>query len=171
MSKFVGKYVCYGREDGTFCWGRIESENEVNSVHGPKKVFILTERITCSLPAWVERHSVISGPIGKPRATIVTHAPPSDKVKLVVRHHKRRTTLRKEEIDLERDIIDRDGLGLEGMEKDALFLLIMTRKIEEMPGLNQGGKNILKSEVGDMLRAFVDEEVKQELRERLGIQE
>ena len=47
---FVGKFVCYGEEDGSFSWGRIVDEGVVNSPEGEKEVFILADRTTCRVP-------------------------------------------------------------------------------------------------------------------------
>jgi hypothetical protein len=44
---FVGKYVCYAANDGSFTWGRIKDQGFQNSVSGEKEVFILTDQITC----------------------------------------------------------------------------------------------------------------------------
>jgi len=46
----VGKYVCYGEEDGSFSWGRIVDEGVVNTPKGEKEVFILEDRTTCRVP-------------------------------------------------------------------------------------------------------------------------
>jgi hypothetical protein len=44
---YVGKYVCYGDEDGSFTWGRIKDEGWGNTASGEREVFILTDRMTC----------------------------------------------------------------------------------------------------------------------------
>lgn len=44
---FIGKYVCYGEEDGSFTWGRIKDEGLVNTPEGEREVFVLTDRMTC----------------------------------------------------------------------------------------------------------------------------
>jgi len=43
----IGKYVCYGEEDGSFTWGRIKDEGWENTASGEREVFILTDRMTC----------------------------------------------------------------------------------------------------------------------------
>ena len=44
---FVGKYVCYATQDGSFTWGRIKDQGFQKSMYGEKEVFILTDRIIC----------------------------------------------------------------------------------------------------------------------------
>ena len=46
LSKFVGKYVCYGNKDGGFCFGKIKNVVKVNMVNGVKPCFVLTERMS-----------------------------------------------------------------------------------------------------------------------------
>lgn len=46
---FIGKYVCYGEEDGSFTWGRIKDEGWVNTPTGEQEVFVLTDRMTCRI--------------------------------------------------------------------------------------------------------------------------
>jgi hypothetical protein len=44
---FVGKYVCFAKDDGSFTWGRIKDQGFQNSVKGEREVFILTDQIVC----------------------------------------------------------------------------------------------------------------------------
>jgi len=46
MSEFVGKYVCYGNDEGMFCWGKIAAEVKVNTPEGEKGAFILENRMS-----------------------------------------------------------------------------------------------------------------------------
>lgn len=43
----VGKYVCYGNEDGGFCWGKIASCTSMNTIKGPMEAFVLEGRMSC----------------------------------------------------------------------------------------------------------------------------
>ena len=44
---FVGKYVCYAADDGSFTFGRIEDQGWVRTVKGEREVFVLTNQIVC----------------------------------------------------------------------------------------------------------------------------
>jgi hypothetical protein len=44
---FVGKYVCYAKEDGSFTWGRVKDQGFVNTSKGEREVFIMTDQIVC----------------------------------------------------------------------------------------------------------------------------
>jgi len=75
----IGKYVCYGDEDGGFRWGKIASECVMNTIDGPKDAMVLEGNMSCaSLKGHIERHD---GP----------------------------RILRKDIIDMEADILDNDG--------------------------------------------------------------
>ena len=47
---FVGKFICYGEEDGSFSFGKIVDEGIVNTPKGEREVFILENRTTCRVP-------------------------------------------------------------------------------------------------------------------------
>lgn len=116
MSGFIGKYVCYGNDAGMFCWGRIKDEAEVNTVDGPKEVFILDQRM--------------SGPhVGMER----------------IRCHKGDTILQKDKIDLEKDVFDRDVREFEAVSNEDLFLIVLNQEAG-LKGLKSLGPwNMLKS--------------------------
>jgi hypothetical protein len=131
---YVGKYVCYGNEEGLFCWGRIESEVKVNTSKGLKEAFVLEGRMT--------------GP---------HHGQ--------VLHIHGKTTVRKEMLDLERDIFDKDTRGLEGLTDDQLFLLVLSGTVDgEVEGVHRGVMNMLKAEAGSALEKLA----KEELEKRVG---
>jgi hypothetical protein len=140
VNGFVGKYVCYGNKDGMFCWGRIKAEVEVNTMEGPKEAFILDERM--------------SGPYSAGGCRI--------------RKFKGDTVLRKDKINIETDIFDRDVREFDGISNDDLFLLVMdsTAGLERLKSLGQW--NMLKSGMGqtgdDNIAAAV-------LKKRLGIEQ
>ena len=43
----IGKYVCYGNEEGGFCWGKIVGETKINMIEGKVAAFIIDDRMTC----------------------------------------------------------------------------------------------------------------------------
>lgn len=136
MGKFIGKYVCYGNADGLFCWGRIKAEAEVNTVEGPREVFILEGRMSGPYRAGGEK----------------------------IRKFKGDTILRKDMIDLEKDIFDKESGGLGTLTDDDLFLLVLkSREIESRDLGHLGVRNMLVAEAGGNLEEFA----KNELRNRV----
>jgi hypothetical protein len=122
MSGLVGKYVCWGDEDGMFCWGRIKAEVVINTAEGPKDAFVLDQRMTGphNIPERIQRYS-------------------------------RDTLLRKDMIDVDMDIFDRDVQEFESVSNDDLFLLMMDAEaeLESMKEQkNLGPLNMLKSLLG-----------------------
>jgi hypothetical protein len=119
MSGFIGKYVCWGDENGMFCWGRIKAEVVMNTAKGPKDAFVLDQRMT--------------GPHNIPER---------------IQRYYRDTLLQKDMIDVERDIFDRDVQEFESVSNDDLFLLMMDAEaglesIKEQKSL--GPWNMLRS--------------------------
>ena len=96
MSGFIGKYVCWGDENGMFCWGRIKAEIVMNTAKGPKDAFVLDQRMTGP-------HNILER----------------------IQRYSRDTLLQKDMIDVERDIFDRDVQEFESVSNDDLFLLMM----------------------------------------------
>jgi hypothetical protein len=138
MSGFIGKYVCWGDENGMFCWGRIKAEVVMNTAKGPKDAFVLDQRMT--------------GPHNIPER---------------IQRYYRDTLLQKDMIDVERDIFDRDVQEFESVSNDDLFLLMMDAEaglegIKEQRSL--GPWNMLKSLQGRPGRENVAAEL---LRKRM----
>lgn len=114
-SPYIGKYVCYDQMDGGACWGRIKDEARVNTMKGEKEVFILEERwVRYQATADKRRFRVFyPDPENSPaRSTMVVdgdgspRAPVHGEVFLEVRKVRGDSTLRKESINLETDIVD-----------------------------------------------------------------
>jgi len=138
MSGFIGKYVCWGDENGMFCWGRIKAEVVMNTAKGPKDAFVLDQRMTGphNIPERIQRYS-------------------------------RDTLLQKDMIDVERDIFDRDVQEFESVSNDDLFLLMMDAEagLESMKEQKSLGPwNMLKSLQGRPGRENVAAEL---LRKRM----
>lgn len=139
---FVGKYVCYGDFKGGFCWGRIDSVVSINTFLGFKKAFILTGRMSCySSEVQDKNGKVTSG---------------------TIQHHKGKTLLRCDVLNLERDIIDNVGKLTASLTEEDLFMLVM------------GGTNIetLSRKVGNavanvLMTKEVESAISDELRKRL----
>ena len=127
--KYVGKYVCYGNEDGGFCWGKIKSIGRVLTTKGEKDVLILTDRITCS---------------GKPYAASN------------ILHHDGDTILQLDKISPDRDIIDKSREQLaDCLSDDELFILVMNGELMPRNDIPTGIMNMLESsgvEMKEVLR-------------------
>ena len=100
--QYIGKYVCYGNDDGGFCWGKIKSVVRINTRDGEKDAFIMTDRTTCN---------------GKPYTANN------------VRHHPGNTLLQIDKISLERDIVEKDEM-FKDLTDDELFLLVMQGEVD-----------------------------------------
>jgi hypothetical protein len=129
---FIGKYVCYQRADGGACWGRIKEEAVVNSIHGEKEVFILTDRYvryqrTADVKDFRQYYPhMIDGKSGEP-------VPKPDDVFWEVHKCGGITTLRKEMIDLENDIVDLADV-LSVVDDETLFKAILTTEDTAVTG-------------------------------------
>ena len=99
VSEFIGKYVYYGNEEGGFCFGKIEDEMVVNSPQGLKEAFVLVNRMSC-----------VGG-----QASIMVH--------------RGRSTLRKEKIDLKKDVFEKMQ-GLDTLTDEQLFLCMMSGNVD-----------------------------------------
>lgn len=99
LSEYTGKYVCFGNSDGGFCFGKIDSVVEINTVYGSELALVLLERIV--------------GNNGTLRRF-------KDKTLL------RLSTINPEEHIFD---IDMEKLGLGAVSDDALFLLMMNADV------------------------------------------
>lgn len=135
---FIGKYVCYGNDEGGFCWGKIRSEVRINTPEGEKPAFILVNRMTCQ-------------------------GPPYQTVR--IQHHDRETLIRKDLLNLERDIVDKEA-SLSTLNDDELFVLMMGGEVNggNVSGQSNAFMNILKVRAGshDLM-----DETKEEFKRRL----
>lgn len=78
-----------------------------------------------------------------------------------------RTTIRKEMLDLEHDIFDKEA-GLEDLTDDQLFLLVLSGEIDgELHGAHRGLVNMIQAKAGSGL----EEIAKAELNRRVGNKE
>ena len=145
MCNFIGKYVCYSRADGGACWGRIKDEAIVNSIHGEKEVFILSDRYvryqrTADVKDFRRYYPQFS--------SSSTPVPHPDELFWEVHKVRGDTTLRKEMIDLENDIVELDDV-LSAVEDDALFKAVLGAGNGEVKGkdaLEIGINALLKDE-------------------------
>jgi hypothetical protein len=169
--EFVGKYVVYDRMDGGACFGRIVDEGVVNTLKGEREVFLLDNRIVRYarttdqarfrrfFPDAAEPSASVPGSLssdGSFRAGGVFME--TSRVKGV-------TTLRKESIDLERDVVDASDL-LELVDDETLFLALLGGRERGVPV----GRDAAEMGLMDMLASDSSpfrEEVKAELARRL----
>lgn len=182
-SPYIGKYVCYNQADGGACWGRIKDEAVVNTMKGPKEVFILTDRYVRYwrgknvkefrrfYPGFNEGNMSASSPGTLDGEGKLTNDGLFLETAKVQSHGAGRsmrqggdTTIRKEMLNLETDIIDVRDL-LELVDIDTLFKAVMGGRTQA--GLS--GTDAL--DIG--LKALVDgdnsikEDAKEELKRRL----
>lgn len=139
MSKeksYIGKYVCYDQADGGACWGRIKDEAIVNKIDGEKEVFILENRyVRYNRTKNVRnfRKFYPNAAVGDLSASSSGSVRGDDSVFLQTSKIKGDSTLHKEQIDLERDIIDLDDIvGL--VEDDVLFKAILNSRDRSVDG-------------------------------------
>lgn len=168
MSEFIGKFVCYDQADGGFCWGRIKDEAVVNTIHGEKEVFILTDRYvryarTRDIRDFGRYYPNVLANPGMSRATSKEEG---EEVFMETRKVRGDTTLRKEMIDLENDIIDLDDL-VGAVDDDTLFKAILSAregaKVTGVTALEVGLNSLLSD---DSLSASA----KGVLKRRLGME-
>ena len=162
-SSFIGKFVCYDQADGCACWGRIVDEAIVNTMEGEKEVFILDNRY---VRAWrtrdLRRYRVFHPDMNDPHLSRPGSAlGPSDEPHQQVRKVKGQTTLRKEMIDLENDIVDLSEV-LAVVDENALFKAILSTKVAGKTALEIGLSALVQDE-------HLSEEVKGALKQRLGM--
>lgn len=175
MSEYIGKFVCYTQMDGGCCWGRIKDEAIVNSMEGEKEVFILEHRYVR-----YERTKNLKN-FRRFYPNFAQGVQPSDPSKAMihgdedvqkeeelffeVRKVKGDSTLRKEMIDLDNDIVDIEDV-LDVVDDNTLFKAILNAKSDlEITGktaLEIGLNALLKdpelsSEAANVLRKRIDE--------------
>jgi len=115
MESYIGKYVCHGNNCGQFCWGHIKDECSVNTVGGPKEAFILDQRMSGPYP-------------GYPR----------------IRRFNGDTILRKDQIDLEKDVFTDDVREFKTITDEELFLMVLDAPEDALDKLRHSGmKNML----------------------------
>lgn len=133
-SQYIGKYVCYGDDDGGFCFGKIKGVIQINTQKGKRDAFVMTDRTTCP---------------GKPYKNI--------------RHHPKDTGLLIENISLDRDIVDKDEV-FKDLTDDELFLLIMQGEVnlDRLGNKGLGIKNLCESAGCDssVVRQALDDRLK-----------
>ena len=133
--------MCYDQADGAAVWGRIKDEAIVNSMDGPKEVFILTDRyVRYIAPGDDKRTRWFYPNLANGNTTLHKTQDVDDsdaEMFYKVRKINGDTTLRKEAIDLENDIIDLgyiiDTITDKG-QLDILFKAIL--ESEEIKGKN-----------------------------------
>ena len=129
----VGKYVCYGDENGGFVWGRICRESTINTIDGIKDVFILEDGMNC-------RGS-------------------GEKI----RKFQGERILRRDVINSELDIIDKDG-SLKDLGDEELF----RASLGDMTALTLGVKNMAEAGASEM-KEGVANMAADILKDRMGI--
>lgn len=151
-SEYIGKYVCYDRIDGGACWGRIKDEAKVNTIHGEKEVFILCDR-------WVRYSSCKNkGDFRtffpdldnlRNRQTMVMSkdgmvAPEYGDIFFEVSRVNGDSTLRKEMIDLEKDVIDAEEL-IRRAGVEVVFRAVLAARGSDFKSAAEMGVNALLS--------------------------
>jgi len=180
---YIGKYVCYDREDGGACWGRIKDEAIVIKRHPEtgkmveKEVFILENRYV----RYYRTKDLKNFRTFYPNASVGNFSNPQygkasgnsfagamdcgdDEVFLETKKVTGDSTLHKDQIDLERDIVDLDDvLGM--VDDEVLFKAILGAKGETVDGktaMEIGLNALLKDEACSAEAAKV-------LKRRIGI--
>lgn len=149
--KYIGKYVCYNSLDGGCCWGRIKDEGFVTKLDGEHAVFILEDRWQRYQRTKDLRHfrTVFPGAINSevdPGLAYAASTDPEDGLYFEVRKVRGDSTLWKELVDLENDIVDLEDV-LKEVDKDELFKAILSPRDEPVDGktaLEIGIQAILK---------------------------
>lgn len=126
--KYIGKYVCYNSLDGGACWGRIKDEGFVTKLDGEHAVFILEDRYqryqrTKDLRNFRTVFPSMMG-AGDPGLSYQASMDPEDELYFEVRKVRGDSTLWKELVDLENDIVDLGEVLME-VDKDELFKAIL----------------------------------------------
>lgn len=173
-STFIGKYVCYNAVDGGACWGRIKAECKVNTMTGEKEAFILEGRMVAYqrslLGVTVKFFKTGMLLPSKTSAMDPQTGKMTDDVGMEVRRCKGDTLIRKDVIDLERDVIDLGEFHerfenlLGNLSEDTLFMALLRGQSEGLCGnkaLELGLNQLMGSDAG------LEERVKQELKKRM----
>ena len=165
MSEFVGKYVCFTRMDGGCCWGRIREEAISNTMGGEKEVFILEDR-------WV-RHNFGARRGSKPNVFFPdpTNDPTMYRVEgnhgFRVEKVRGVTTVRKEMLNLDTDIIDLSEIMNNASEELIMNLLLSDLEPESAESaLEIGLRSLMASD--DLIEKIKRRarQLDQEIRER-----
>lgn len=140
MSEYIGKFVCYTQMDGGCCWGRIKDEAIVNSMDGDKEVFILEHRYvryvrTKNLKNFRRFFPDFAEGVSPGDASMAMiygddKIQKEEELFFEVRKVRGDSTLRKEMIDLENDIIDIEAV-LDVVSSEVLFKAILNAKTSE----------------------------------------
>lgn len=162
----VGKYVCYNSVDGGACWGRIKAECKVNTMGGEKEAFILEDRVVAHLTATLGVTAKVFSAGSTNSRTMATNpfnGQLSDEVEVSVTHVKGDTLIRKDVIDLAKDVIDLDDFWGKVPEDKLFVALIQGREgpFFQNKALEIGLNKLLGSDFG------LKERVKQELKARM----
>jgi len=144
-SKWIGKYVVYDQADGGSCFGRIVDEAMVNTMQGEKEVFILDDRVVRYLRSTdlkrfrVFYPNVIDAPHLRSAGTVDADGKFREgKEGMFMEARKVRgvTTLRKDMIDLDRDVVDVEEMTrrveerLGKVDSDTLFMALLEGRKE-----------------------------------------
>ena len=169
-SPFIGKFVCYNAFDGGACWGRIKSECVINTMSGEKEAFILEGRVMVHLRAakGITAKIVTTG-IPTPTRTIAvdpTTGKASDDIVMEVIKCKGDTLIRKDVIDLDRDVIDLDEV-LEQAPEDVLFLALMKGQEDGVSGELVEKNKALELGLKHMSNSGLEESIKKALKNRM----
>lgn len=163
---FIGKYVCYNSVDGGACWGRIKAECKINTMDGEKEAFILEHRVVAHLKACqgvTAKSYNIGSRNSRTQALNPFNGQTSDEVEVSVTHIKGDTLIRKDVIDLTKDVIDLDDFWGKVPEDKLFVALVQGREgpFFQNPALEIGLNKLLGSDFG------LKERVKQELKARM----
>ena len=163
---FKGQYVCFGREDGTFCWGKIEDEIPVNTPDGPRTNFVLSGMITCSIPMGTPgpvAHATNAG--AKISNAAVAGASAKKNNKLVLTQHKGDRLVRRDSLNMKRDVMDLEEI-LEGLTNDEMFIFVMRMRLEDITGIPLGVRNMVQQGI-DTLPEAAEQRAIEMLKERM----
>jgi len=166
-SEYIGKYVCYDQADGGACWGRIKDEAKVNTMKGEKEVFILADRYVRyvrgkSLKDFRRYYPDMNDPaLWKP----MSKNDPDSEFFHEVRKIKGDSTLRKEMIDLDKDIVDLSDI-LSVVSEEVLFKAVLSRSSGQV-----GGRNALEIGIRSLIAdSSMSDEAAAVLKSRMGIE-
>jgi len=167
---YVGKYVVYDQMDGGACWGRIKAEVFINTMDGEKAAFILEDRYV-RYAATTDRKRFrrffpdMNDPtISRPMEMGSDGNLRAGDVKLhIERVYSGDSLLRLDMIDVEKDIVDMEGM-LDLVSTETLFLAVMAGREQRVDG-----KDALEIGIRYLLKSSdeFDEAAKKELKRRI----
>lgn len=133
--KYIGMYVCYDQMDGGACWGRIKDEAVVNTMYGEREVFILTDRYVRT-PTTSDRKrfgqfypDAVNDPNLRKPVQQGSQGVEEPEVTMRVMKVRGDTTVRKEMLNLESDVVD-IGDALENVDEDTLFKAVLDARAD-----------------------------------------